>query len=263
VLNEIELIKSSLAGLQKLPIDEIVVVDGGSTDGTWEYLLSLNRIRLISIAQGGLLRQRLSGIVEARNEVILLVDVDDQISKSAYHSAFQDLTREPKLDGVQLTYTSPNQNYWERGWSAYWEVIARPGQEVKLLGRPSLAYRSAFLQLKPPSENIFGEDTWIHLQEKDLARRYRVSTGASTRICPNTFRENVNQFSRYGITDASVGASTRSSRSLLFHTAIRIGIFRSCIALVRGSGRYVPFFILMSIIRTGAHLLSVLKNTSR
>ncbi|MBW3636705.1 MAG: glycosyltransferase family 2 protein [Armatimonadetes bacterium] len=68
---------------QDLPPDqvEVIVVDDGSTDDTWQILQSAYednvRVRLFSIANGGVARARNFGLEQARGEFIAFLDHDD------------------------------------------------------------------------------------------------------------------------------------------------------------------------------------------
>jgi glycosyltransferase involved in cell wall biosynthesis len=63
---------------QTYPVQEVIVVDDGSTDDTWQVLTSFgDRIRAVRQENGGLARARATGVSLANGDLIVLMDADD------------------------------------------------------------------------------------------------------------------------------------------------------------------------------------------
>lgn len=253
VLDEAEIIENSLESLLDLGLEEVIVVDGGSTDGTLSILQTKKKIRVLSLPNEGLLRQRIAGITSAKSDFVLLVDIDDRIEVRDLEENLAVLKEEPDLDGVQFRLRSPNRNFWERGWTTYFGILTRPGESVKLLGRPSLAKTTNFANLRDTPVGIFGEDTWIHFQERGLGRQYKTGPGFSTRSCPSDIPSNFRQFKRYGKTDCELSTTPGEHFNLLFHAGVRIAFFRSWRALFQGSLSGFVFTFLLGATRALQH----------
>lgn len=253
VLNASELVVSSLSSLRSMEPNEIIFVDGGSDDGTLDFLRSESGVKLIEMPGEGVASRLFAGAEQARNEHVLLLCDDDVISPKDVEAMLLELENRPELDGLQFRLSTPADNYWERGWNTYFSIITRPGKKILILGRPCVAKRTNFLGFRNPPD-AFGDDTWIHLQEVGKNRLYEVGPGSSTRSCPNTAAWNAAQFQKYGEADSKVSANFRQHFKLLFHTAVRITLGRSFVALTMGKPSAIPFIMLMGVSRTYHHL---------
>lgn len=254
VLNEATSVEECLDNLHRLELDEIVVVDGGSADGTVEILHSDEQVNVLELPGEGLLRQRIAGIKFTRNKYVLLIDVDDSIEPNGLELMLEMLKKQPSLDGLQFRLKAPNGNFWETGWSSYFRVLTPLGRKLKLLGRPSIAKRENFLLFDDPPRGIFSDDTWIHHQESKEIRHYEVGPAFSTRRCPATREANFLQFKRYGKSDSDLATTLPKHLDLLFHSSLRIAILRSFRALFSGNFVGFAFIFLLGLMRAAAHL---------
>ena len=102
VLNERRHIDSALQELRYLDLSEvglvheIVVVDGGSTDGTAEFLRSEPDITLLETRCKGRGEAVRAGLAKARGEFVVVFPADNEYDEAVIVSVLQELQREPE-----------------------------------------------------------------------------------------------------------------------------------------------------------------------
>jgi glycosyltransferase involved in cell wall biosynthesis len=231
---------------------EVVVVDGGSTDGTFEELHDYSdNIIIKRLEKKGLLSQRLEGIKACKNEIIFLYNADDILINIDFDNLINEL-KNMNVDGLQLRCIAPsNGNFWERSWTEYFKICSPIGHKLKVLGRPALTYRNFFEHVSFPKEKIFNEDTYLSFEQERLYGKldYRTSEQSLTRYVPKSFYDNKLQFKRYGESDAAVADTLKKFFDLLYHSFIRVAIIRSLILIFNMKPKYAVFTFLHGFIR--------------
>lgn len=261
VYNESTRVGPFVTSVQELPYGELIVVDGGSNDDTVSAFEGLPNTHVVQAGRVGLLSQRLLGIREAKFETLILLNVDDSITRECFLGIWDEFQSKTRIDGLQFQIRTEGRTYWEQAWNAYFDLTMPAGSTVKLLGRPCICRKSLFASFVP-EDNIFNEDTWVKLREADVRREYFVSGHFATRSTPNTFGENFRQYVRYGKSDGLTARGWGEVGELLFHSFIRIGLIRSILLAVRGQIVFVPFTLLMGLVRTAAHVHFRAQNAS-
>ena len=106
-----EAMTSALVQLDQ--VDELIVVDDGSTDGTRSIVLGLGdpRVRLLSTPRRGVSAARNVGLAAARGEFVAFLDHDDLWPTDRHKAMLRMLEEDPLLDAVfgriRIRFDSP------------------------------------------------------------------------------------------------------------------------------------------------------------
>ncbi|MDA7592285.1 glycosyltransferase family 2 protein [Rhodobacteraceae bacterium] len=250
-LNEADNLDNIIYNLQSLRGAEIIIVDGGSKDGSFEKLKNIKSSKVIKVNDKGLLSQRLAGIKLATNELIFMFNADDYLSGIDLENLIDELT-DKNLDGLNISLSaSKPKTFWEKGWNLYFSVCAGESKNSKVLGRPCLTYKKLFQDVKD-EEGIFNEDTYLKYEQERLfgELNYEYSEQQIPRKVPNSLVANIIQFKRYGVSDASVARNNITKwYSLLYHSFIRIALLRSSKMIAQGRPQYFIFTFIFGLVR--------------
>jgi len=226
VLNEVADIDPLIDSLmhQTSPPAEVIIVDGGSTDGTWERLLAAQSkyAALIPIRDESCNLQRSPGpIARGRNVATTAASSDIVACADAgctYHPDWLANLTAPIIAGdaeysVGGSYVdSTNCTVWDIASAPFFGVNLNPDAATKSCTARSMAFRKELWQRVGgfPETVFLGEDTIFDSKVRKLVAP-AFSPRAKARYQPrHSFRSALRQMVGYSVTDGVLGG--RSSR---------------------------------------------------
>jgi glycosyltransferase involved in cell wall biosynthesis len=221
VLNEVDDISRLVASLtdQVLAPAEIVIVDGGSTDGTWEWLLNAQaqyptlipiRDESCNLKQspGPIARGRNVAIAAATSDVIACADAGctyspdwlSRLTAPILSGAFEYAVGGSCLDPVSPTV-------WDIASAPFFGVKLNPDEPTKSCTARSMAFRKELWQRAGgfPETVFLGEDTLFDAKVRKLVTPAFAERAKAFYRPHLSFRAALRQLASYAIADGAIG----------------------------------------------------------
>jgi glycosyltransferase involved in cell wall biosynthesis len=261
-LNEIEDIGRVVSSLlaQVPPAAEVIVVDGGSTDGTWEWLDAAaakdarpQDARLIAIrdetcslkfSAGPVSRGRNVAIQAAKSQIIACADAGCTYAPDWLRNLTAPLAAgeaEYALGGSCLDANGCT--VWDVASAPFFSVRLSPTEPTKSCTARSMAFTKALWQRVGgfPEQVLVGEDTLFDLEARRLTRPAFIANAKAHYRPGNTFRSAAHQMARYALSDGQAGV--RWSR--LFRNAARCVLELVALASLRWT--VIPLMVVLAL----------------
>jgi glycosyltransferase involved in cell wall biosynthesis len=109
---------------QKHPVDEIIVIDDGSTDDPGSVVAQYSGVRLIRQTNRGLAGARNAGLQAAASEAIVFLDADDRLLPEAIEEGLACFERNPQSGLVYGGHRRTDANWQPIGGDSYTPINA-------------------------------------------------------------------------------------------------------------------------------------------
>ena len=237
VLNEVRDIGRMVPSLlhQEPPAAEVVIVDGGSSDGTWEWLSAAQSTRmgagtrLVAIrdescslrhSPGPVSRGRNVAIAAAQCQIIATADAGCSYAPGWLASLTGPIAAGQARYALGGTCLDPSDHtVWDVASAPFFSIKLAPTEPTKSCTARSMAFtRELWQQIGGfPEDVLVGEDTLFDLEARRRTLPYFAPNAKALYRPQNTFRSAAHQLARYAISDGQAGV--RSAR--LFRNATR------------------------------------------
>lgn len=257
VLNEVQEIARLAPSLlaQIPPPAEVIIVDGGSTDGTWEWLVdaarkhpNLHPIRddtcNLKHSPGPISRGRNVAIAAASSQIVACTDAGctyppDWLARIT--APLIDNTAEYALGGSCLDPTDPT--IWDLASAHFFGVKLSPSTPSKSCTARSMAFRKELWQRIGgfPETVFFGEDTLFDLEARRLTPPAFVERAKAFYRPQLTLRSACRQLASYAVSDGVLGVR----RARLFRNAARCMV--QVMALLCMPWTFLPLLAVLAL----------------
>jgi glycosyltransferase involved in cell wall biosynthesis len=250
-LNEAQEIARVVTSLlaQQPPPSELVIVDGGSTDGTWEWLVQAQARdpRLVAIrdetcslkhSAGPVSRGRNVAIAAAKSELIATADAGCTYAPDWLRNLTAPLAAGAALYALGGSCLDPaDHSLWDVASAPFFSVKLSPLEPTKSCTARSMAFTKSLWEKIGgfPEDVLVGEDTLFDRSARRETTPAFVSNAKALYHPRNSLRAATHQMARYAVSDGQ--ARVRSGR--LVRNATRCLLQIAALALLRWS--VVPF----------------------
>jgi glycosyltransferase involved in cell wall biosynthesis len=231
VLNEAEDIDRLVESVmrQTLPPAEVIIVDGGSTDGTWERLQAAKakNAHLVAIrdetcrlpySQGPISRGRNVAIAASTSEIVACVDAGCSYAPDWLENLTGSIRGGQSVYALGGSCIDPDERtIWDIASAPFFGVKLSADAKTKSCTARSMAFRKELWRQVGgfPEEFLFGEDTVFDLKARAITTPTFVTSAKAFYRPEHTLMSAVRLMARYALSDGIAGVRpVRLARNL-------------------------------------------------
>ena len=244
-LNEEANIGPCLESIRANDPQEIVVIDGGSSDRTVEIATAAGA-RVLAPGRLGLGPSRQQGWRATDLPYVAFVDADDRLPRTWLTVMLEELHAGGYAALQSRLGVFEPRTWWARSWDQYFAESIRPSADVSMVGRPALFDRTALASFHEELPSL-DEDTHLSRWFEVQGMRQGVGSPKALRLVEETWPENAAKWRSYGKGYRGfVEAHPDRRASLVKHVLVTIPITRSARPVLRGHITQPVFGALMA-----------------
>ena len=244
-LNEAGNLEACLNSVLSNDPEEVLVIDGGSTDGTRDIAQRMGA-RVLNPGRLGLGPSRKLGYMSATTKYVAFVDADDRLPAEWLSDMISELDAGDYSALQSSLRTANTDTWWGKGWDEYFRESVKPRKDTNMIGRPAL-FVTKELQQDNSDFRSLDEDTHMSRAFELRGLRQGIGTPVAHRFCEVTWAENSKKWRSYGKGYAEfVQMNPERRKALLKHVLVTIPIQRSVGPISRGALLQPVFGLLMS-----------------
>jgi glycosyltransferase involved in cell wall biosynthesis len=238
--------------IDNLP-DEIILVDGNSSDNTLEIAREFSNIKIIESKHSSLTRDRQLGLDAAKNDLIAMIDADHRLAPDDLKNLLDDMS-EFNLDLVTARLISyQNHGFWDAAEEASWLLTQDTPGVKNMVGTAPAIYKKRIFKFVR-----FDDHVTKSIDDTDFCYRLskipeiRMGIGR-TRIRQYHFADlgtYLRKFLWYGKGDGEFcRKNPERMPSMFFHLLIRYPFIYPFKAIRAARFNAIPFFVLQGSVR--------------
>ena len=177
-------------------VEEIIVIDGGSTDSTVEIARALGA-RVLSPGRLGLGPSRQLGYRSTNCQFTAFVDADDRLPATWVASMLSELENGGYSALQSSLRAEPEGSWWDRAWDEYFRESVLPQADTTMVGRPAL-FRTSDLMAVTQDLTSLDEDTHLSRIFEMRGLRQGIGNAVARRRVERTWQENAAKWRSYG-----------------------------------------------------------------